>query len=147
MTSTPLAALTIRHGLAEVDSRNIDAFLAAGEPPHALLFFTGDPAVRLEAADVAVALPELLAFFRGRLRAAVVARTAEDALKVRFHVAVLPSLVLVRGSETLGVLARIRTWPDYVARISAWLDPATPAMAPASAPRVAFTYSGQGSQA
>jgi hydrogenase-1 operon protein HyaE len=141
-----LDALASRHGLPMVDRRSIEAFLspAADQPRHALLFFTGDPATRSETADVAVVLPELLAAFRGRLRAAVVARSAEDALKRRFHVAVVPSLVMTRGADVIGVLPRIRDWPDYVARITAWLDPAAPALAPSEGPRTAFTYSGQG---
>ena len=61
-----------------------------GRPAHALLFFTGDPAQRSEAADVAVVLPELLAAFAGRLRAAIIARAAEAALAPRFRVVVLP---------------------------------------------------------
>jgi hydrogenase-1 operon protein HyaE len=141
-----LDALASRHGLPIVDRRSIEAFLApaAGEPPHALLFFTGDPALRSETADVAVVLPELIAAFRGRLRAALVARSAEDALKRRFHVAVVPSLVLTRGADTIGVLPRILAWPDYVARITAWLDPAAPVLAPPEGPRTEFTFSGQG---
>ncbi|ALK10306.1 hydrogenase accessory protein [Blastochloris viridis] len=144
--SALIEALVSRHGLALVDRRSIEAFLApaAGEPAHALLFFTGDPAVRGETADVAVVLPQLLAAFHGRLRAAVVARDAEDALKRRFHVAVVPSLVVVRGAETVGVLPRIRDWSDYVARIAAWLDPQAPALAPSKGPRTEFSYSGQG---
>lgn len=141
-----LDALASRHGLPIVDRRSIEAFLlpAAGEPRHALLFFTGDPAVRSETADVAVVLPELLAAFRGALRGAVVAQSAEDALKRRFHVAVVPSLVLTRDADTIGVLPRIRAWSDYVERITAWLDPNAPALAPSEGPRTEFTFSGQG---
>lgn len=131
-------SLTIRHGLPLVDRDSVDAFLwpAAGEPPHALLFFTGDPATHQETGDVAVVLPELLAAFRGRLRAAVVARAAEDGLKRRFHVVVLPSLVVMRGTETIGVLPRVCDWADYTARITAWLDPAASVMPPSEGPRV-----------
>ncbi|MBK5961220.1 hydrogenase accessory protein [Rhodoplanes elegans] len=133
-----LDALTARHGLPVVDLASVDAALApvAGAPVHTLLFFTGDPAQHRETADVAVVLPELLIAFQGRLRAALVARTAEDALKRRFHVAVLPSLVMTRGADPLGVLPRICDWSDYTARIAAWLDPATPVMAPSRGPQV-----------
>ncbi|RAI43099.1 hydrogenase accessory protein [Rhodoplanes roseus] len=138
MTTPLLDSLLRRHGLPVVDQDGIDAFLmpAAGEPPHALLFFTGDPATHREVGDVAVVLPEILSAFRGRLRAAVVARSAERALDRRFHVAVLPSLVLTRGIEPIGVLPRICDWSDYVARITAWLDPAAPVMALSAGARV-----------
>nr|WP_284701406.1 hydrogenase accessory protein [Rhodoplanes tepidamans] len=127
-----------RYDLPVVDAASIDAVLApaAGAPAHVLLFFAGDPAAHRETPDVAVVLPELLAAFRGRLRAAVVARTAEDTLKRRFHVAVLPSLVMTRGTEPLGVLPRICDWADYTARIAVWLDPSAPVLAPSRGPQV-----------
>lgn len=138
VTPSCVDSLMTRHGLPLVDRDSVDAFLApaAGEPPHALLFFTGDPATHRETGDVAVVLPELLAAFRGRLHAAVVARTAEKALERRFHVAVLPSLVVTRGAEVIGVLPRVCDWADYTARIAAWLDPAAPVMSPSEGPRV-----------
>lgn len=146
MTSPLVEALVSRHGLPVVDRTSVEAFLAPppGAPPHGLLFFAGDPAQRGEAADVAVVLPELIAAFRGRLRGALVARAAEGVLKSRFHVAVLPSLVMTRGGEVVGVLPRICAWADYVARISAWLDPGAPALAPSRGPRTAFVYSQAG---
>jgi hydrogenase-1 operon protein HyaE len=140
--SSLIAALSGWHGIPTVDAGSIDAFLtpAAGESPHALLFFTGDPAQRSESNDVAVVLPELLAAFRGRPRAAVVARSAEDALKPRFHVQVVPSLVVTRGAAPLGVMPRIRDWSDYLATLRTLLDPAAPAMAAPTRPQVEFRY-------
>lgn len=140
--STLIDSLSGRHGIPTVDGDSIDAFLvpAAGEPAHTLLFFTGDPAQRAESDDVAVVLPELLAAFRGRLRAAVVARSAEDALKTRFHVQVLPSLVVTRGPAPLGVLPRIRDWSDYMATLQALLAPAAPEMAAPVRPQVEFRH-------
>jgi hydrogenase-1 operon protein HyaE len=137
-----IAALSSRHGIPTVDAGSIDAFLApaAGEPPHALLFFTGDPAQRSESNDVAVVLPELLAAFPGRLRAAVVARLDEDVLKPRFHVQVVPSLVVTRGAAPLGVMPRIRDWSDYIATLRTLLDPSAPEMAAPARPQVAFRY-------
>jgi hydrogenase-1 operon protein HyaE len=144
-----IAALSGRHGIPTVDASSIDAFLAtaAGEPPHVLLFFTGDPAQRGESNDVAVILPELLAAFPGRLRAAVVARAAEEALKPRFHVQVVPSLMVTRGAMPLGVMPRIRDWSDYLATLRTLLDPAAPEMAAPSRPQVEFHYTNGGSGA
>lgn len=141
--STPLiAALGTRYGVPDVDETSIDAFLApaAGEPAHALLFFTGDPRERGETHDVAVVLPELLRAFAGRLRAAVVSRAAEAALKARFGVNVFPSLVLARGADPVAVLPKIRDWSDYCDAIERGLDPDAPVLAAASGPRVEITY-------
>jgi len=132
MPSPLIRALAARSGLPFVDESSIEAFLAtaANEPPHTILFFTGDPAERTESHDVAVVLPELLAAFPGRLRAAVVMRQAEEALKARFHVQVVPSLVVTRGAIQLGVMPKIRDWCDYVATIERCLTPGAPPLAP-----------------
>ena len=54
--SALIAALASDHGLPTVDADTLQAFLepAAGEPDHALLFFTGDPEQRTDSGDVAV---------------------------------------------------------------------------------------------
>lgn len=140
--SALIAALATRHHLPTVDADTVDAFLAPaeGEAAHALLFFTGDPDTRTDAGDVAVVLPELLAAFPGRLRAAVVGRTAEAALKPRFGVEVLPSLVMLRAGEPLGVMPRIRDWSDYLATVERLLEPAAPALAATPKARVPVTH-------
>jgi hydrogenase-1 operon protein HyaE len=131
MPSPLIRALAARSGLPFVDETSIEAFLApaAHEPPHTLLFFTGDPAERTETHDVAVVLPELLDAFPERLRAAVVTREAEAALKARFHVQVVPSLVVTRGAIPLGVMPKIRDWSDYIATIERCLAPGAPPLA------------------
>jgi hydrogenase-1 operon protein HyaE len=136
MPSPLIRALTDRVGFPVLDAGTVDGFLAAGSPEHALLFFTGDPVQRPEAADVAVILPELLAAFAPRLRAAVIARAAEPALMPRFRVAVLPSLVVTRGTDPVGVLPRVRDWSDYLARIEVYLAPDAPVLPPAARPDV-----------
>ena len=145
MPSALVRALSQRHGLPVVESGSIDAFLtpAAGEAPHALLFFAGDPAQRSETNDVAVVMPELLTAFRGRLRGAVVARADEDALKPRFGVVVLPSLVVTRGVETLAVISKIRDWTEYVERIGACLVEGAPALKPGAGPKTEIRHNGQ----
>jgi hydrogenase-1 operon protein HyaE len=127
VTKSLIRRLTSRHGIAAVEVATVDEFLAAPDAADAsLLFFSGDPARWPEAHDVAVVLPELVAAFAGRLRAAVVTREAEAELMRRFGVNVLPSLALVRDGETLGVIPKIRDWSVYVARIEAWLAGETP---------------------
>jgi hydrogenase-1 operon protein HyaE len=98
-----------------VDADSVDAFLTA-TPDAALLLFRGD-ATRPEVADIAVVLPQLVAAFPGRLSAAVVAPAAEAALMARYGVKATPSLALVRGGQTLGVIAKIQDWSVYLARI------------------------------
>ncbi|MGJ5179242.1 hydrogenase accessory protein [Bradyrhizobium oligotrophicum] len=113
-----------RGGLPEVDAGNVDAFLAdaerAGEV--GVLLSAGDPARFPEALDVAIVLPELITAFQGRLRGAVIARDAETELGARFGVRVQPSLILCRGADALGVIAKIQDWSVYVDRISHLID-------------------------
>jgi hydrogenase-1 operon protein HyaE len=141
MPSPLIRALIGRTGLPVLDAGTVDSFLAANA--HSLLFFTGDPAQRSEAADVAVVLPELLAVFARRLRAAVIARAAEPVLAPRFRVAVLPSLVLTRGPQPVCVLPRICDWSDYLARIGQGLAPDAPALPPAGRPEIRIVHTTQ----
>lgn len=149
MSAPLLDALVTRHGLPLIGEAEIDAFLsqAAGEPQHTVLFFTGDPAQRGETNDVAVVLPQLLAQFSGRLRGGVISRAAEEALRTRFHVIVFPSLVVTRADETLGVIAKIKDWSDYVTQFSDWLEPGAPVMIPGQGPRTQITCSGRSIEA
>lgn len=118
-----IARSVVPGSLPFVDVKSIDDFLDArrGEAETAVLFFAGDPA-RPEANDVAVVLPELVTVFAGRIRAGLVAREAEAALMPRFGVRVLPSLALVRGGNTLGVIPKIQDWSVYIDRIGRLLD-------------------------
>ncbi|NRP74933.1 hypothetical protein ILFOPFJJ_05856 [Ensifer psoraleae] len=145
MPSALVRALSERARLPVVDETTLDAFLApaAGEPDNAVLFFTGDPAQRPEADDVAVVLPELLGLFRGRMRGAVVRRMAEDKLKARFNVVVVPSLVVTRRDQPVGVIGKIRDWSEYVAKIGTWLAPDAPVMIASGDPKVEITHAGK----
>ena len=150
MSASLQQILCERHQLALIDETNVEAFLAPvpNAPPHGVLFFAGDPTERMETRDLAVILPQLLETFRGRLRGGLVAAKAEAALKDRFHVRVLPSLVVLRGQgtgyETLGVLPKIYDWADYIARLEAMLQPGAPALeATSGPPRVTYTFSGR----
>ncbi len=145
MPSPLLRGLSESHGVVPVDETSIDAFLAStpDEPAHAILFFAGDPVQRSETHDVAIILPQLVEAFAGRLRAAIVAQGAEEALKGRFGVCVFPSLVVTRDGEPLGVLPKVYDWSDYRARIEALLRPEAPPLGGSTGPRVQFTFSGR----
>jgi len=149
MPSFLVRALSERMKLPVIDDTSIDAFLAkeASEPEHSLLFFTGDPAQRSESNDVAVVMPEILQSFQGRLKGGVVARHAEEKLKARFHVVMMPSLVVTRGDAVLGVLPRIRDWSEYIEEIGRWLLPGAPGLQPSTGPKVEINYSGKGARA
>jgi hydrogenase-1 operon protein HyaE len=113
-----------RRRLPTLDIADVDAFLASAEASGAvpILLFAGDAARWPEAADVAVVLPELIEAFQGRLQGATIAPQAETALASRFDVQVYPSLVLWRGGEVVDVIAKIKDWSVYVARITAVLN-------------------------
>ena len=145
MSSPLLRALSEKHGVVSIDETSIETFLAPAqnEAVHAILFFAGDPAQRSETHDVAIILPLLVEAFAGRLRAAIVARASEDALKGRFNVCIFPSLVVTRGSKPLGVLPKVYDWSDYLSRIEKLLWPDAPVLAVTSGPRVQFTFSGR----
>jgi len=139
MSASLHQTLHTRHHLALVEEAGIEDFLAA-TPVHSVLFFAGDPAERAETRDLAVILPQLIEAFAGRLRGALVAIDAEPALKERFHVRVLPSLVVLRGSEILGVLPKVYDWGDYVARVETMLRPDAPALVAKSGPRAEIVF-------
>jgi len=149
MPSALIRALATRNSLPTVDASSIEAFLAPGrgEPEHTLLFFTGEPKQRAESDDVAVVLPQILRAFEGKLRAAVVSRAAEDELKARFHVLVVPSLAVTRGATPLAVIPKIKDWSDYVRIVLAALAPGAPALASGAAPKTEFSFSGKGASA
>jgi hydrogenase-1 operon protein HyaE len=141
--SDQLSGILARGNVPAIDGANAAQVLGEGD---ALLFFPGDPAQRPEVIDVAVIFNELLAAYRGRLRGAVIAAGAEKALGKTYHVDVFPSLAVIRGGATIGVIPRIRDWVEYKDKIEGFLDPRTrPLEAPA--PRVAITHSHKGAQA
>jgi hydrogenase-1 operon protein HyaE len=146
MPASPRRILQGRHDLPQVDETSVEAFLRPplGSPAHAILFFAGDPNERAETRDLAVILPQLLEAFAGRLRGGIVLAEAEPALKQRFHVRVLPSLVVLRGSEILGVLPKVYDWADYVARFEAMLRPEAPALVAKAGPRAEVIFSSRG---
>lgn len=115
MTAPLVKALSEHHQIPVVDESNVDAVLSADKPT--LLLFAGDPVQNPEGSDLAVILPQILAAFKGAVQGAVVAAAAETALKPRFQVLVLPSLVLTRNGPPLDVFPKVAGWSEYTARI------------------------------
>jgi hydrogenase-1 operon protein HyaE len=124
---TPLESLMARPGVTLVDGANIDMFLA--EPPeHSALVFSGETKRRPEAQDVAVVLRELDRAYRGTVRVGVLEGAAEDRLKGRFGVVVLPTVVLLVGGEVVARITRIQDWSVYADAFAAHFGP-PPALA------------------
>ena len=143
----PLAFIE-RIGAPLIDEVNVETVLGAqGEDQRFLLLFAGDPAQRPEATDVAIIFPELLKAFEGRLFGALVAAGAEKSLGQRFHVDVLPSLAVIRGGATIGVIPRVRDWSEYLEKIETFLDPEAKPLVKAAGPRVEITFSQKGATA
>lgn len=120
-------------GIPEVDVASVDPFLAQGGD--AVLFFSEDPQQYPESGDAAVVLPELLAAFRGRLRAAFVARASERELQKRYGFARWPAFVFLRHGEHVGTITGIHDWDDYLEKVESLLAAPTRREAAAEAAR------------
>ena len=118
MTDHPaLTALLSREGVSLVPAADIDAFLAADPETVTALFFCGDPHKRLEAADVAVVLSELLKTYPEDLRGGVIAIGEEAGVMQARGVFALPSLTLHHAGERLAVIAKIQDWSVYAEKV------------------------------
>jgi hydrogenase-1 operon protein HyaE len=103
------------HGHQAPGVAQLDAFVAAPGP--AVLFFTDDPRRAPECWDVAVVLPDLLAAHAPGVRVALLDPATSKAVAPRFGASIWPSLVFLRDSDYLGVIERMRDWPEYAALI------------------------------
>lgn len=145
--SSQLSSLLARAGVPTVDESTAAEILGAVEARESwLLLFAGDPVQRPEVLDVAVIFAELLKAFRGRLQGAVVAAGAEKALGKIYQVDVLPSLAVIRGGQTIGVIPRIRDWSEYMERIASLLEADVTLPVKPQGPRVEITYSHKGAE-
>lgn len=106
MTS-PLERLVQSEGVAAVTAESIEAFLASPGP--AVLLFPGDPAQRPEAQDVAVVAGQLARQVAG-LKVGV---TDEAAMKARFNVSVVPTVLFLQNGHVKSTLARLQDWAVY----------------------------------
>lgn len=125
MPSPLIDALISRHGFTLLNERSLDDFVNANE--RSVLFFAGNSERLVESDDVAVVLPELLKAFPG-LAPALVEKSAERPLQLRYRFNAFPALVFLRRDGYLGAIARLLSWRDYLTEIEAILarDPAEP---------------------
>ncbi len=122
MSHALLDALADHEGVARVSAATVEAFLTAGSGRLTVLFFTGDPEKKLETADVAVVLREVLRQHPERLRAAMVERADESALMEAHGVFATPSLVFFAGTERLEVIPKIQDWSVYAEKLPALFE-------------------------
>ena len=122
-----LARLAETAGRTLASATDLDALLA--EPGDWVLFCGGNPVQYPECLDVAVALPELLAIHRDRLKAAVVAPELAAAAQARYGFSRWPSLVFLRDGDYVGTLSGMQDWIAFVARFCEMLT-ATPSRPP-----------------
>lgn len=127
MSSPLIENLTGQRGYPLLDEESLPRFTREGAD--SVLFFTGDPAKHPETLDVAVILPELMKVFGHRCRAAVIRRSAEPELQMRFGFNAWPALVFLRGDRYLGAIERVRDWGVYLSEIERLLS-AEPRRAP-----------------
>ncbi len=107
---TPLEYL-IESGHGEpLTADRVDGFVS--RPGPRLLVFTGDPVQRPEAQDVAVVAHELLRE-RPSLAVGVVSFSEEAAVRPRFKVDVVPSVVFIKDGRPISTVARLQDWAVY----------------------------------
>ncbi len=121
MSQTPLERLIATGEARRVGKAELTDF--AGAPGAAALLFTGDPAARPEAQDIAVIARELARGAQGALRLGVVDAAAEDALKLEFAVSAVPAVVFFRDGRAVTTLTRLQDWSVYAAAAKALLTP------------------------
>jgi hydrogenase-1 operon protein HyaE len=112
--------LTTELGWPKLDAGTLDAF--ADGPGERVLFVTGDPGKTPEALDVAVILPEVVMAFQNRFRPAVVDQSIERAVRDRYEVWPVPSLIFLRDGRFIGAIPKVRDWADYLDRTRAILE-------------------------
>lgn len=117
MTHPLLASLSTLDEVCDIEEADLPGFLEAGEGRLTTLFFTGDPDKKLETADVAIVLRELMKLHPGRLRVGLIARSAEPALMKTCAVGALPSLVFYAGTRRLDIIPKIQDWSVYAEKL------------------------------
>ncbi len=121
MSHPLLDMLTNDAGVPVVTAEEAVAFTQDCVNEIGVVFFTADPVKKLETADVAVVLRELLSLHAGRLKAVMVARDAEREAMDSLGVRVMPSLAFFHAGERLEIIAKIQDWSVYAEKIPALL--------------------------
>jgi hydrogenase-1 operon protein HyaE len=122
-----LAQLVDKHQAPWIDFDNMDAWLAAQQGNHVLLF-AGDPVRFPEGIDVAVVLPELqkasAAGGHSFGMAVAVPETAE-ALAKKYGSQRWPTLMFFRDGLYVTTVSGMHDWTDFLALVTQALDAPT----------------------
>ena len=120
MTSYPLVnRLNEEFNYPFIDADNLDSFLEQGKTN--VLFFTGNPERYPETLDVAVVLPELVAYFDNELQPGIVTEEAEDTFPKKYTFNGYPALVFIKHGICIGSISKIQDWQDYLSLIRTML--------------------------
>ncbi|MEM1021851.1 MAG: hydrogenase-1 expression HyaE [Pseudomonadota bacterium] len=117
MSQALLDSLVDEPGFTPITADMLDAYLAEGARCATALFFTGDPEKKLETADVAVVLRELVRMYPGSLRVGIIARSDEKTLMKACKVMLFPSVAFFSGQKHLETIAKIQDWSVYEEKI------------------------------
>lgn len=116
--SSALDRMIERTNVPVLDAKGVAEQAASGDW---ILLFAGDPTGRVEVADLAVILPEIVKGRAGELMFGVIDREAEDALAAQMGVFVKPTLVFLREGVVTGVIPRIKDWSFYEQMLNEYL--------------------------
>ncbi|MCW8946920.1 MAG: hydrogenase-1 expression HyaE [Sedimenticola sp.] len=122
MSSELIRQMIEQNSYPVLTESTLEAFLKLNE--HSVLFFTEDPKQYPESNDVAVILPELATYFKGRFQVAVIDREVEHRLHRRFPFDSWPALVFMQRGNYLGAITRVQDWLDYLREIERLLNAA-----------------------
>lgn len=122
MSSELIRQMIEQNSYPVLTESTLEAFLKLNE--HSVLFFTEDPKQYPESNDVAVILPELATYFKGRFQVAVIDREVEHRLHRRFPFDSWPALVFMQRGNYLGAITRVQDWVDYLREIERLLNTA-----------------------
>jgi len=108
--STALERLFSKDGAQPLTGESIDGFIAG--PGQRLVVFTGDPKQRPEAQDVAVVARELRRE-RPELSIGVVGSAEETAVRPRFNIDTVPSVLFIKNGRVVSTVSKVQDWVVY----------------------------------
>ena len=117
MSQVLLNTLTAHHDVSILTEDSFADFVNGHPDRVSMVFFTGDPAKKLETADVAVVVRELLTQHPGKVQLGIVAPDHERVLMKTCAVSALPSLVFFVEGRQRAVLPKIQDWSVYAEKL------------------------------
>lgn len=138
LRSFPLIAqLFTRHGYAEVNAGNFNAFIE--RPGRTLLLFTEDPIRFKETLDLAVIVPEIARAFPDCFAIGVLLPEAAREFQPLYGFRRWPAFVVLRDGQYVGTVDGLRAWDEYVNEVTRLI-----AAPPSRPPSVGIAVRGAG---